>query len=51
MYCLQIEGDAPSPLLMTGKVTPGVLSLVLGSPVQERDEHAGESPVKGHEDD
>lgn len=42
--------DDPSPLFHTGKAPPGVLCPVWGSPVQERDRQAGESPVKGHQD-
>lgn len=41
------QGD-PSPLLSIGEATPGAL---LGFPVEERHEHPGESPTKGHKYD
>ena len=47
----QVKGGGPSPLLSTGGATLGLWSPVLGSPVQERYELTGASPVKGTEDD
>lgn len=37
----------PSPLLCTGKATPGAMCPVLGSSVHR---HTAESATKGHED-
>lgn len=46
------EGGGPSLLFSTGdEVTPGVLCLVLGSSIQGRHGCAGESLIKGHQDD
>ena len=39
-----------SPLLSTGEATHGVLGPGLASPVIERHEHTGVSPMKVHED-
>ena len=39
------------PLYSTAEATAEVLHAVLGSPVQERQGTAGESPVEGHKDD
>jgi len=38
------------PLFSTGEVTPGVLCLTVGFPVQKRNGHTGKSPRKGHKD-
>ena len=43
------ESD-PSPLLSPGEVTPGALSPVLGSPLQDIQGTAGENPEEGYED-
>ena len=38
------------PLLSTADATPGVLGPDLGSSVQDRHGHIGESPAKGNKD-
>lgn len=40
-----------SPLLSFDEAIPGVLCLVLGSPVQERHGTSWENPIKSHKDD
>jgi len=47
----QVKGGEPSPLLCPGQASPGVLCLVLGSPVQKRQGSPGKSPVEGQKDD
>lgn len=44
--CKKVERAHPAPLLSTGEATPAVLCPVLGSPIQGRCGHTGESP--GH---
>lgn len=44
--CQQVEGGVPSPLLSTDGNIPGVLCLVLDSPVQERQSYWRESRYK-----
>jgi len=41
----------PSPLFSASETTPGVLSPLLGSSVQGKNRHTGESLMKGHKDD
>lgn len=48
--CHQVKGGDHSPLLSPGEAIPGILGPVLGHPVQERQGHTGDSPVKSHED-
>jgi len=47
----QIKGGDPSPVFSTGEATLGVLCPVLGSSVQVRCGHTGESPEEAHKDD
>ncbi|PKU44831.1 rna-directed dna polymerase from mobile element jockey- hypothetical protein [Limosa lapponica baueri] len=47
----QVKGGYPPPLFCPGEAPSGVLSPVLGSPVQEGQGTAGESPTEGYKDD
>lgn len=46
----KIKRGSPSALFNVAEGVPGVQCPAVGSPVQERSRHTGDSPVKGYKD-